>query len=98
MTEMLEWGKELGPFGGVLVLIWWFMSRMGKFLAPKVTDLTQGHLDMMTGLAEQAERQSEQSERQTSLMEGLSGIADHHGEKLDEIHKIIASEENRLGR
>ncbi len=68
---------------GIIGFILWGISRIVKFLAPKVTAIAEGHVATMDKLGEATIRQTSLMERQTGMLNDHSTTLNVHGQILN---------------
>jgi hypothetical protein len=76
--------SELGLPVGLIVVGVYFFSRLGQYLAPLATRVTDKHIELIDTL-------KEQSTRQTLLMESQNRVLEHHDKLLLQIHAAVTA-------
>jgi hypothetical protein len=89
--DWLTFIDRLGIPVGVLAAIAYGFWRSAAFFAPKLTEITEAHLQFVSTVGEQTTRQADQAEKQTALMESHHDLLKEHGRLLTEIHTGLRS-------
>jgi hypothetical protein len=92
----MDWIALIQGFGvpvAILCAIGYAIARSASFLGPKITEITEAHLELITTLNKQAPVQ-------TQLMESQNSILRENSQLLKEIHRdvVLAQREARTNR
>uniref|UniRef100_A0A7C4LMF3 Uncharacterized protein n=1 Tax=Schlesneria paludicola TaxID=360056 RepID=A0A7C4LMF3_9PLAN len=75
-------GIPLTLLGGLAYAAW----RSAAFFAPKITAVTEAHLQFVASVGQQTSRLAEQAEKQTALLESQHHLLKEQGRLLAEMH------------